>query len=175
MEPRRLTLTNPRTNPWPLLRGWLFLALGIAGFNRAEAAACIDGRATVRDEFSTSAFVAIVKPTAIKENVERIETYRGRSYTVQGSLQTFTPISSFKGFPPRTITLFDRYDSASFPMEIGHRYLTFLHRRHSGVLFIDTCGNSRELNGHDSDLLRQVRGLSSRVATAPARSSRRRR
>lgn len=156
--------------------GCLLLAAGIAGFNQeARAAFCLDGHPNVQDEFLASAFVAIVQPTAIRENLERVETYRGRSYTVQGSLQTFRPVSSFKGLPPRTITLFDRYDSARFPMEIGHRYLTFLHRRRSGALFIDTCGNSRELNGHESDLLRQVRGLSSRAATAPARSPRRRR
>jgi hypothetical protein len=128
----------------------------------AQAAGCINGHPTVEQEFRNAQYVVTGTATAIKKNVPVRLPYKSGFYSSRAMIQTLSVQKQYKGTPRRTITYRDEYSSAQFPMMAGKRYVLFFKKRHDGELYIDICGNSRELTKSDASLLRRIGRIAAR-------------
>lgn len=115
-------------------RLWLVVAL-LAGSSRVGAA-CLLSDYSVNAEYQRSAWVVVAdaqSQEAISEN-EAMRELGGVQYTLK-------VIEVLKGATISTISVFSENSSGRFPLEIGKRYLLFLHEQ-QGRLSADYCGNS---------------------------------
>jgi hypothetical protein len=136
--------------------------LAVSSAQPAQAAGCIHGYPTVEQEFLYAQYVVTGITTNIKKNVYVRLPYGKGFYESRVMVQTFSVHNQYKGASRRTITHKDEYSSAQFPMVVGKKYILFYRKRQDGELYIDVCGNSRELTKSQMPLLREIGRLASR-------------
>jgi hypothetical protein len=100
------------------------------------AAVCVNGFPSVEDEYKQSDMVFIGHVVSEEPEPEDPPRYlEGTTYTVRVD-------EVLRGKPSPTLRLFSENSSGRFPMEVGGKYLLFLHRDPRERDGVDNCGNS---------------------------------
>jgi hypothetical protein len=119
------------------------------------AAVCLNGFPSVEDEYNKCDMVFIGHVVSEQPEPEDPPRYlEGTTYTVRVD-------EVLRGKPSPTLRLFSENSSGRFPMEVGGKYLLFLHRDPRERDGVDHCGNSGLLSER-AEALKTVRRLGSR-------------
>jgi hypothetical protein len=124
----------------------------------ATASACILGRPDVSSEMKESKYVIVGHLQSTRRNQHRFFSYDGKRQSVIEDLVVVGVDKRIKGTPARTIKFYNSVNTtAEFPILPDRQYLIFLRMRESGDLYVDTCGNTKEVIRLDGRIRRELR------------------